>query len=179
MIINIRAKGIDVEESITKYIKEKLSKSEKYFSTINEVDVFLNKQKYLHIVEIVINIADQTIKIKQQAADFRSAVDIAIGKIEQQLRKEKEKIKNRRKSFRSCLTDDKYQYAEKVSIDQNKQKLVPAVLTIDKAIEVMDNSDYMFLVFVNKDTNKLSIIYEKSESNYGLFEIEKGRKVKD
>ena len=177
MIINIRAKRIKVQESIVEYIKEKLSKSERYFSIINKIEVFLSKQKYLYIVEIIINIVGQTIKIKQQAADFRSAVDIAVDKVEQQLRKEKERIKGRRKSF-GYVVEDKYKQAqqdEKVSINLNKRKLIPIVSTIDEAIKIMDDNDYLFLIFINKDTNKLSVMYERVESSYGLFEIEKRR----
>ena len=173
MVINIRAKRIKVPEEIVNIINEKLSKSEKYFSDINKIDVFLSKQKYLYIVEIVINIVGQTIKIEHQSVDFRSAVGIAIDKIEQQLRKEKERIKSGRKAFRSSLAKDKYQEVEKVSIDLNKKKLVPVVSSIDEAVKVMDDNEYMFWVFTDKDTKKLSIIYERSESNYGLFEIEK------
>lgn len=175
MIINIRAKRIKVPENLVEYIKGKLSKSERYFSVINKIEVFLSKQKYLYIVEIIINIVGQTIKIKQQAADFRAAVDIAVDKVEQQLRKEKERVKGRRKSLRSYLLEDKYQQAEKVSMDLNKRKLIPVVSSIDEAVKIMDDNDYMFWIFLSKDTNKLSVIYEKSESNYGLFEIEKRR----
>ncbi|PKM92964.1 MAG: ribosomal subunit interface protein [Elusimicrobia bacterium HGW-Elusimicrobia-4] len=175
MIINVRAKRIKVPEKVVEYIKGKLSKSEKYFSVINKIEVFLSKQKYLYIVEIIINIVGRTIKIKQQAADFRSAVDIAVNKVEQQLRKEKERVKSRKKSFRSYLLEDKYRQAEKVSMDLNKRKLVPVVSSIDEVVKIMDDNDYMFWIFINKDTNKLSVIYEKSESNYGLFEIEKRR----
>lgn len=173
MIINIRAKRIKVPENLVEYIREKLSKSERYFSAVNKIDIFLSKQKYLYTVEIVVNIVGQTIKIKQQAADVRSAVDIAVNKIEQQLRKEKERVKSRRKSFRSCLLLDKYQQAEKVSMDMNKRKLIPQVASIDAAIKIMDDNDYLFWIFINKDNKKLSVIYEKPESNYGLFEIEK------
>lgn len=173
MIINIRTKRIRVPENLAEYIKEKLSKSERYFSFINKIEVFLSKQKYLYIVEIIINIVGRTIKIKQQAADFRSAVDIAVNKVEQQLRKEKERVKSHRKSFKSYLTEDKYQQMEKVSMDFNKRKLIPVVSSIDDAVKIMDDNDYLFWIFYNKDTNKLSVIYEKSESNYGLFEIEK------
>jgi len=172
MIINIRAKRIKVPENLVEYIRGKLSKSERYFSVINKIKVFLSKQKYLYIVEIIINIVGKTIKIKQQAADFRTACDIAIDKVEQQLRKEKERVKGRRKSLRSYLLEDKYQQSEKVSMDLNKRKLIPAVSTIDDAVEIMDAQDYMFWIFLNKNTNKLSVIYRKSESNYGLFEVE-------
>jgi len=73
------------------------------------------------------------------------------------------------------LLEDKYQQAEKVSMDLNKRKLIPVVSSIDEAVKIMDDNDYMFWIFLNKDTHKLSVIYEKSESNYGLFEIEKRR----
>ena len=58
-------------------------------------------------------------------------------------------------------------------MDLNKRKLIPVVSTVDEAIKIMDDNDYMFWIFFNKDTNKLSVIHRKSESNYGLFEIEK------
>jgi len=175
MDINIRTKVVKIPEDLTEYINEKLKKSEKYFSGINRIDVFLSKQKYRHIVEIVINIAGNTMKIKHQAADFRSAFDITFEKIEQQLRKEKDKMRNRRKKLPPFLSGNKYQQTEKPQFDLSKKELVPAVSSVEDAVKVISDNDYAFWVFINGDTNKLSLIYKKPDSSFGLFEIKKRR----
>jgi putative sigma-54 modulation protein len=177
MIINVRAKKVKITKLLSEYIKEKLSKSQKFFSDINKIEIFLSGQKYLYIAEVIINIFGRTIRIKQQAADLRSAVDIAISKVEQQLRKEKEKIKEHRKSFRYDLGfAEKYlQQTEKVSLSLEKRKFVPDVSSIDEVVEIMDDNDYTFWIFINGDTKKLTVIHRKLNSNYGLMEIDKRR----
>ncbi|MEW6556352.1 MAG: ribosome-associated translation inhibitor RaiA [Elusimicrobiota bacterium] len=171
MLVNIRAKKLKVSAVLADYIKTKISKSEKYFSGINKVEVFLSKQRYLYTMEVIISITGRTIKIKQQAADFYSAADIISDKIEQRVKKEKEKMKSHRQSA-NFLADNKYLQSEQISIDLNKRKIKPSSSSVDEAIEILESNNYYTCwVFVNKDTKKLSVIYKKSDSNYELIEI--------
>ena len=174
MLVNIRSKNVKVTKLLSGYIKEKLFKSQKYFVDINEIEIFLSRQKYLYIVEIVINVVGLTVRIIQQASDLRSAVDMAISKVEQQLRKKKEKIRGHRKSFKYYL-EDKYLQPEKVSLDLSKRKFVPIVSSVDDAVRIMDDNDYMFWIFINNSTKKLTIIHRRLNSSYGLIEIDKRR----
>lgn len=172
MLINIRAIKIKVPQSLRVYIKEKLLKSQRYFSNINNIEVFLSRQKYMHIVEIVINAAGQTMRINKHSKDFHSAVDLAVSKIRLQVRKQKEKLKKHRKPV---LLNEKYSLtlSEGISLDLTKRKIIPQTSSINDAMERMDENNYMFWIFINSANNKLSVIYKKADLTYGLIEVDK------
>lgn len=172
MLISIRAIKVKVQEPLLDYIKEKLSKTRKYSSRINEIEVFLSQQKYMCIVDIVINVAGQTIKVIQRSSDFHSAVDLAVGKINQQLRKQKDKMREYRKSEKFPL-GKKYFQLEGISSEITRKKLILQTMSIDAAAEEMEERGCKFFVFKNEENKKTSVIYKKEDSTYGLIEIGK------
>ncbi|OGS45961.1 MAG: ribosomal subunit interface protein [Elusimicrobia bacterium RIFOXYD2_FULL_34_15] len=175
MVINIRTIKVKVPNSLLDYINEKLAKSHKIFPNINEIEVFLSREKYLYFVEIVINLLGVTLKVKKKSTDFHSAVDMAVDKVELQLLKEKEKIKGHRKAEKYLLLEEKSFQSPAESVDLKKRKFIPEILSVNEALESLTENDYAFLVFTNSQNNKLSVIHKKYDSGYGLIEIEKRR----
>ena len=172
MLINIRAIKVKVPVNLESYIKEKLSKSQRFFQNINEVEVFLSRQKYLHNVEVLINVAGQTIKTKHTAADFYSAIDLVVDKVEQQLAKQKEKMKKHRKPKKFEL-EEQYSEVGEFSLDLNKKTFVPQAMSMNQAVNKLEDDDLAFWIFINSDNRRLSVVYKKSESDNGLIEIER------
>jgi len=176
MVINIRSIKVKVPETLLDYINEKLSKSQKFFAGISKIEVFLSREKYLYCAEIVINLLGQTLKVKKKSSDFSSAVDMAVNKVEQQLVKEKEKVKEHRKTGKYLLQEESFQIPLD-SLNLDKKKFTPEVLTVNEAMDKMADNDYVFWIFINSENNKLSVVHKKYDSSYGLIEIEKRRNV--
>jgi len=174
MNINITARKVRVPKGVIDYVNEKFSRCQKYFARINNIDVVLSQQKYICTIEAVLNVAGQIIRINQDASDFRSAVDMAVSKIERQLVKQKEKMKSRRRKGR-VVPEEGYAQVDDLFLDMNKRKLVPEVTTIDAARDRLDKYNYMFWIFTNGENSRLSVIYRKADLTYGLIEIEKGK----
>ncbi|MBN1384972.1 MAG: ribosome-associated translation inhibitor RaiA [Elusimicrobia bacterium] len=170
MLVSIRAMKVKVRESLLDYIKEKLSKTQKYSSKINKIEVFLSQQKYMCTVDIIINVSGQTVKIHQRSTDFHSAVDIAVDKISQQLRKQKERLKEHRKLAKFPL-GKRYFQLENIALELTRKKFNPQVLSVDDAVESMEESNYKFFIFKNDENGKISVVYKKEDLTYGLIEI--------
>jgi putative sigma-54 modulation protein len=171
MNINITARNVKIPQSVTDYANEKLSRCQKYFSNIIKIDVVLSKQKYLCAVEIIIKVSRQTLKINQEAADFRSAIDLAVDKIERQLTKQKEKMKERRRDAKTADSVKAYVPIEDVLVEFDTRQLKPAGMSVNDAKDRLEKHDYLFWIFVNKDNSKLSVMYRRADQTYGLIEI--------
>ena len=174
MDIKITARKVKVTKGLLDYINEKLSKCQKYFSHITRIDVILSQQKYVYSVEVLLHLAGQTLKINQDASDFRSAVDLTFDKIERQLVKQKEKLKLRRRKAKSPV-DESYVQIDQLLLDMNRRKLIPEVISIEEAKNRIEKYSYVFWIFVNRVNSLLSVIYRKADLTYGLIEIEKGK----
>lgn len=91
MNVNITGRGVNVSEKFRDYASKKILKLEKYFHQIIDIKVILFTEKLDHAVEIVVFADGVQFYGIEKAAEFYSAVDLLIDKLEGQVRKYKEK----------------------------------------------------------------------------------------
>jgi putative sigma-54 modulation protein len=79
------------------YAEEKLGKLTRYYDRIESIDVVLDQESTQHRVEVVVR-ADHKHKFVAHvdAKDFYEAVDLVVDKLERQLTRHKEKVRNRK-----------------------------------------------------------------------------------
>ncbi len=85
-------------EGIKEHLREKLSKFEKYSSRLVESHVILNKEKYLYEAEVTL--LAKHLKACGKASskeNIYAAIDLACEKVEKQLKKFREKLKDHHK----------------------------------------------------------------------------------
>lgn len=96
MRVNITGRHIDINDYIKQHIQKKLAKLEKYFENIQEVHVILTAQKHRESAEIICTASKKAVSSFAESNDIFASIDSAIEKLERQLRKIKEKIKEKR-----------------------------------------------------------------------------------
>jgi len=92
MQTSVTFKNIDPSENLKSYVGEKLDRFDKYLYNPAEANVVLSVEKFRHMAEI--NIIGDRLNIygKEVTGDMYSAIDIALDKLEKQIKKNKEKI---------------------------------------------------------------------------------------
>ena len=75
-------------------IEEKLSKLNKYLLKASQAHVILMVERSRHIAEITLSENHHTLCAKEGSHDMYQSVDLAIAKLERQLKKLKEKVKS-------------------------------------------------------------------------------------
>lgn len=93
MRLHVSARHLKLTDSIAAYIEKKLQKAERYFNQLIWAQAILEVQKHRHLAEFVMHGAHRTFRAKAEAGDLYAAIDLAIDKMDQQLRKYKEKLK--------------------------------------------------------------------------------------
>ena len=97
MNFTIRGEKMEVTDSIKEYVVQKISKIEKYFDNPNIVNVKVlfkvrgREQK----VEITINSNVYDLRAEVSHSDMYAAVDLALDKLEAQIKKHKSKLMSR------------------------------------------------------------------------------------
>ena len=93
MLFTISGKHIEITEAIKRHAEEKTSKFPKYYNSINQVEVIIDRDKNGNTsAEIIARAAHNKIFIATETAeDAYKCIDIAVHKLERQLRKRKEK----------------------------------------------------------------------------------------
>jgi putative sigma-54 modulation protein len=97
--LNIRVTGRtdDVTSGMKNKAQQKVTKLLRFYDRITWVDVVLGVDKERRVAEVTAGLnRGNTVVGKAKSSDMYAAIDQAIDKIARQLRKHKEKLKNRR-----------------------------------------------------------------------------------
>lgn len=94
MEIIIHGRHLDVTEAIRNYVEKKASKLTKYSNRINKVQFTLKIEGQNHISEAICSIAGATLVSEAADADMYAAIDLGMDKLEKQLVRQREKLKD-------------------------------------------------------------------------------------
>ena len=95
MNIKITGRSIEVTDAMKDYIEKRLERLEKFEGKNTDVNVVCSVEREDQIAEIQINHDGEFLRVEERNADFYAAIDLALDRAERQLRKEKEKLKNK------------------------------------------------------------------------------------
>ena len=95
MITNITGRHIEVTEPIKAHIEKKVNKLKKYNNRMSEIDVIIETEGKGCKVEIIVKADNhQPFVVHENDSDAYAALDLAVDKMERQLRKHKEIVQN-------------------------------------------------------------------------------------
>lgn len=178
MKYQIIGKNVSVSEQTATLIKDKLVKVEKY---INEDDVecrcLLSTHHDLIKAEITIYLPLMTIRAEVEDKELKSAIDFAIDKLKGQLRKLKTRMhkEDSRISLGRALD---LEAIEEEEATEEKDVLVRAKsyylnsMPIDEAITRMDALGHDFFLYLDKEDDRVSVVYRRKDGGYGVIQAE-------
>ena len=96
MLFTITGKHIEITEAIRTYAEEKTSKLPKFYSSINQIEVIIDEAPGDNIsVEIIARAEHRNIFIVTETGDDAyKCIDLAVHKLERQLKRKKTKERN-------------------------------------------------------------------------------------
>lgn len=97
MQLNITGHHVEVTPALKTYIEEKFEKIHRHFSNITNVHVILTvDKKFQQKAEACLNLAKGEIVAESQTSDMYASIDELIDKLDRQVIKHKEKMKEHR-----------------------------------------------------------------------------------
>ena len=94
MQLNITFRQFGSSDALKEYAKEKVERVNKYLDRAGEAHVVLSLERHLHHAEITIHSGAWVLRGREKSEDMYASIDLATEKIQRQLRKHKEKLKN-------------------------------------------------------------------------------------
>ena len=176
MQIQITAKNINITEAIRNYTNKKLSKLDKYLNKPLDINVLLEVQKNVHLVEILARGSGVILKGRESSEDLYASIDLAMDKIDRQLIKYKEKLKNKKFLEKDYEEPFKLNVFDVDSFDEDLPKVIitksmPAKpMNVEEAVMQMDLLNKFFFVFKNANSSEINIVYKRDDGNIGLIE---------
>jgi len=100
MEITVTFRHIDASDSLKTYAEEKVSKMDKYFDFPVEAHIVLAVEKFRRSADVTLNVNGTMIKGVVETEDMYSAIDQVMDKIEKQVKRYREKMRDRRTDSR-------------------------------------------------------------------------------
>ena len=94
MQLNITGHHVEVTDSLKAYVAEKLERLEKHFDHVNNVHVILSVEKQRQKSEATVNVNGATLFADSTEEDMYAAIDSMTDKLDRQIKKHKEKVKD-------------------------------------------------------------------------------------
>ena len=181
MQVTTTFRHMEPSDPLKTYAEEKLERVKKYIDEPIVAQVFLTVEKIRHSAEVTLTAKGITMKAAEETNDMYAAVDAVVDKIERQLRRYKERIKDHKPS-----SDDRERLVQKSiveaeSIELRKEPVIIRTKTfsikpmsVEEAVMQMDLLHKDFLVFTDAATENINVIYRRKDGNFGLIEPTKG-----
>ena len=170
MKIKIRGNKIEITDSMKEYVKEKLSKLDKYSLEEFEANVLVKVRNYTQKVEVTIPLKTLILRAEEESEDFYSAVDLVINKLERQIRKNKTKLKKKEKGgIKEFNIDSIIDLHEEEEKEIKRKKIEIKPMNLDEAILQMELLGHNFYMYKDSDLNSIALVYKRKNGGYGVI----------
>ena len=177
MQINVTFRHVEPSSALRTYVEDKVSRIKKYLEEPIEAHVVLRVEKFRHIAEVLILADGMRINGKEETDDMYSAIDLVADTIEGQVRKGKDKSRRRKPlNTGKDLTTPVDLPAVAVADDDKESRVIRAEqihakpMDVDEAVMQLKLSNGEFMVFTNRLTNRINVLYHRKDGHYGLIE---------
>jgi len=179
--ISITGRHMNLENVHRDYVEKRLGQLKRFFDGVLDIHVILSKEKHRQSADITIHVNGVTLHGEEETDDFYSSIDRVTDKIEKQLRRYKDRLRERRrrgngeKSIRYTMEllsgDDLEKGRDKPQVIRTTTMRIKP-LSLDEAVMQMDLLNQEFLVFRNAGNDLINVLYRRPDGDYYLVEPE-------
>lgn len=177
MQVVVTFRRMDTSDALRDYALEKTGRLSKYLSEPVEVHWFLSVEKIRHIADATVVAMGVTIKAQESTQDMYSAIDAVADKLEKQVRKHKEKVKDHKTHntpqagvrFEPSAAGPPQAGSQRARVVKKENQFVKP-MSVEEAAMQMEVVDNDFLVFTDSTTSNINVIYRIKGGDYGLIE---------
>ena len=198
MQLSTTFRHMDASQAVREYAAEKLEKIRKYFNKdpISAHAVFSVQRGFHHVADLNITLPSGiVINAKETTEDMYSSIDLAAARIERQVRKWKDKIRDHKPhggpstSVREMvITPEEVEPPARTAPDEapkapvapkapahgfnviKDERFTARSLTVEDAVMQLNLLGDELLVFTEATSSRTCVLYRRKDGNYGLIE---------
>jgi putative sigma-54 modulation protein len=174
MQTSVTFKNLDPSDPLKYYVQDKLDRFDRLLDNPAEANVVLSVEKFRHIAEINISGDRLTINGKEETNDMYSAIDMVLDKLEKQIKKNKQKVRERRTTSKGKTKNlpgaEMSIPDEEPAIEIKVKNIEYKPMDVEEAVLQMDLLKDSFLVFTNARSDQINVLYRRKDGHYGLIQ---------
>ncbi len=183
MQFNITFRNLDATDALKDYARDRVERVNKYLDRPTEAHVTLSLERYLHHADIGIHAGPFFLRGREKSQDMYASIDMAMDKIERQIKRYKEKLKahkggpHHNSDFLPRVKHDVIAVEPEATSPEEalprvikSSELVAQSMSINEAVMQMDLMNNDFFVFTNAESKQINVVYRRKDGHYGLIE---------
>ena len=180
MKMTLTARNMSITPGIEERVQKKTARMGRYLLPDTEMQIKMRKDKDdMRIVEITVPMGNGVLLRSAAAAasNLFLAIDDALAKMEKQIHRHRTKLGKRIREDAFNVNEEPEFIEEDTQEDGGPQivrhKTFPMrPMSIEDAAIQMEMLGHSFFAFVNIDTDKINVLYQRKDGNLGLLEPE-------
>lgn len=173
MNVNVRGKNLNITDGMRTRAEDKLAFLDKYI-IIDEnttANVLVKVYNAYHKIEVTIPTKVGLLRAEAISDDYYSAIDVALDKLESQIRKQKSRLTDHHKeSLASAFLEMENEVEQEVQELVRTKRIDAEVMTLDEAILTMEMLGHTFFLYTDDETDRIALVYKRDQGGYGLLE---------
>ncbi len=178
MHTSVTFRRMDSSEALRLHAEEKLQKLVRLIGDKVDAHVTLSTEKKAFLAEIHLSTHGFFVNAKESSSDMYNSIERAAEKVEKQIKKFRERIKDHQPRAGSkqrmkhnvveldMATSDVAHFPQIVETSEFEAR----PMSLDEAVTQMEISQNRALVFVDPKSSHVHVLYRKSEHQFGLIE---------
>lgn len=171
MLFTIYGENVTITDEMRKKIEDRLSFLSKYFAVDENTTARCTVKSYSTSLKIEVEIPTKVGLCRSEIVhdDFSTGIDLAIDKLEDQIRRQKSRLSRRHKDSLASSFIEEESGENDVPV---KTKTVYAdEMPLDDAILKMEMLSHSFFIYKDVDAGKIAVVYKRNDGQYGLIEV--------
>ena len=171
MKFTVYGENVTINEKMQAQIEQRLSGLNKYVVIDEDQFAKVTVKVYGGSLKVEVNVPSKIGLLRSEVVhdDFTTAMDLAIDKLEDQIRRQKGRLSRRHKD---SLAESFYEEPdENEDIPVRTKTLYVEDMELDEAIVQMEMLSHSFFIFRDLDSEKVAVVYKKNDGGYGLIEV--------
>ncbi len=175
MKIHIAERHMPESKALNEYALSKIEPLQRYFDGIISANVIMSVERERHIVDLWAHlIRGKIIKAHAESTNMYASIDEAVAELKQQLRKYKERLRDKRPARRIVAqarrrATEETDHQPKDAIAYTKVYLRKP-MTIEEARLQLESYHKDFLVFIDAESRALNILHRNKDGEYELLQ---------
>lgn len=175
----VKGKNIEVPERVRRYAERKFAKLERLLDDRSDAVVELSIEQHRsdsdsNMVDVTLSIDGAVLRSHAAGASFQAGIDQLVDKIERRAVEHKDKPRLRarpqeEKHILSRIADGTAEPGRESRIVKIKRFAIEPMFEED-ALAEMNALGHSFFVFVDASTERLAVLYRRTDGDYGLIE---------
>ena len=170
MKFTVYGENVTINDKMQEKIEQRLSDLNKYVVIDEQSSSKVTVKIYGTSLKVEVSVPSKVGLLRSEVVhdDFSTAVDLAIDKLEDQIRRQKGRLSRRHKE---SIAESFFEENDEKDIPVRTKTIYADEMVLDEAIMRMEMLSHSFYIYKDADSEKLAVVYKRNDGGYGLIEV--------